>query len=169
MIEVNFFEKKARNVLPHLMVLFFFVGLIAISVYFFLLHGLYVNQNNQNTQVIQQQSEDVALAREMQSIDVLTEQNVQTISTLEDEQYPIVYLTDDITGMIPDSEEAVLSFELTDGTDVLIQLNQSVVEDSADLIVAFEALPYTSRVQMNRLEQQGEEGEYLIELSLTID
>lgn len=169
MIEVNFFEKKAKNVLSHVMVLFFFVGLLALSVYFFLLHGLYVSEANQNNQMIQQQSEDVALAREIQSIDRLTEQNSQTILTLENERYPIVYLTEDIARIIPDSEDTIQSFELTEGSDLLIQLNQSAVANSAELITVFEELSYISRVQMNRLEQQGEEDEHLIELLLILD
>lgn len=169
MIEVNFFEKKARNVLPHVMIAFFLIGLLAISVYFFLLHGLYVSEANQNNQIIQQQSEDVELARDMQAIDGLTVQNNQTIMTLENEQYPIVYLTEAISDIIPNSEEAVLSFDLSDGNTIVLQLNQSAVENSADLIVAFEELTYTSRVQMNRLEQLSEDGDVFMELSLIVD
>lgn len=169
MIEVNFFEKKAKNVLPHVMVLFFFIGLLALSVYFFILHGLYVSEANQNNQIIQQQSEDVALSREIQSIDGLTELNSQTILSLENERYPIVFLTEDIARLIPDSEDTIQSFELTDGSDLLIQINQSVVANSAELITVLENLPYTRRVQMNRLEQQGEEDEHLIELLLILD
>lgn len=168
MIDINFFEKKARNVLPHLMVLFFFIGIIAIGVYFFLMHGYYVTQHNQNNQIIEQRSEEVAFAREIQSVNRLAEQNNLAISTLESNQYPLVYLTEDIAATISDSEEAIESFSLSDGSELLLQLNQSLIEDTANLIVSLEELPYTSRVQMNRLENQ-EEDVQLIDLSIRID
>lgn len=168
MIEVNFFEKKAKNVLPQLMVLFFLIGLIALSVYFFIMHGLYVSQNNQNNQVIQQRSEEVAFAREIQSTSQLTEQNEQAIATLRSNTYPIVYLTESIAATISDSEETIVSFSLNEGNELLLQLNQSLIQDSADVIVSLEALPYIRRVQMNRLDNQQEEL-HLIELLVTID
>lgn len=168
MIEVNFFEKKAKNVLPQLMVLFFFVGVIAIGTYFFMMYGFYVTQYNQNNQIIEQRSEEVAFAREIQSVNQQAEQNNLAISTLESSQYPLVYLIEDILATISDSEEAIESFSLNDGSELLLLVNRALVEDSANLIVSLEALPYTSRVQMNRLENQQEE-QYLIDLSITID
>lgn len=170
MIEINFFERKEKNVLPHLMVLIFLAGLTAIGFYFFMMHGLYTRQDYTNSQLIQQRSEEVALSRELEQIDRSTIQNSAAILTLESDQYPLVFLTEELAGMIPDEENVVVSFQLTETNEVLIQINNSMIDDSSDLIAQFEQVPYITRVHMNRLEQQSEEDDqFIIDLTLDIE
>lgn len=169
MIEINFFEKKARNVLPHLMIVFFFAGVMIVGIYFFLMHGLYVRQDQNSMQLLQQRSEEVSVARNMSRVDRAITMNEQAMTVLEANQYPLVYLTEDITGVIPDSEETVVTFTLNETNELMVQLDQSLVEESAELITDLEMLPYVTRVNMTRLENQGEDAGHLIELTLDID
>ncbi|GEN50655.1 hypothetical protein [Alkalibacterium pelagium] len=169
MIEINFFEKKARNVLPHLMIVFFFAGVMIVGIYFFLMHGLYVRQDQNSMQLLQQRSEEVSVARNMSRVDRAITMNEQAMTVLEANQYPLVYLTEDITGVIPDSEETVVTFTLNETNELMVQLDQSLVEESAELITDLEMLPYVTRVHMTRLENQGEDAGHLIELTLDID
>lgn len=170
MIEINFFERKEKNVLPHLMVLFFFVGLITLSIYFPMMHGIYTRQDQNNSQLLQQRAEEVALAREMERIDRSTSQSTQAIAALENGQYPLVFLTEEIADIIPDEEDVVVTFQLIEENEVLIQLDNSLIDNSSELIVQFEQVPYINRVHLNRLEQQSQEDDnYIIDLTLDID
>lgn len=170
MIEVNFFEKKAKNVLPHLMGLIFFVGLILIGVYFSMMHGLYVRQHLSNEQLIEQRFEDVTFSRELERVDRLTAENLRVLSTLEEQQYPMVFLMDDITQMIPDEAEVVELFEVSDDNMLVLHIDGNALSGSADLIRDFQAVDYISRVHLERLEQdQQQADEYLFELTLDID
>lgn len=170
MIELNFFERKERNVLPHFMVLFFFVGVIVISIYFVIMHGVYTRQDASNLQILEQRSEQVALSREMEQIEQMTVQNNQAIVALENEHYPIVFLTEDIAGIISDDEEVVVSFQLTVTNEVLLQVDHNGIDDSSELIADLEQIPYISRVNLIRLEQQTQEEEtVLIDLTLELN
>ncbi|MCC5895804.1 MAG: hypothetical protein JJU16_10110 [Alkalibacterium sp.] len=170
MIEINFFERKEKNVLPHLMVLFFFVGIMAISIYFFMMHGLYTRQDASNHQMMQQRSEEVASSRELEQINRTTTQNSDAITALENDQYPIVFLAEDIARIIPEDEAVVVSFQLTETNEVLLQMDNTMIDDHSDLIAHFEQVSYITRVHLNRLEQQPEDdGQFIIDLTLDID
>lgn len=170
MIEINFFERKEKNVLPHFMVLFFFIGVLTIGIYFFMMQGIYTRQNEQNNQILQQRSEEIAQSREMEQIDNLTTQNSQAILTLENAQYPIVYLTEDLASIILNDEEVVVNFQILETNEVFIQLDNSLINDSSALIDELESVPYITRVQLDRLEQQPEEEQnFIIDLTLDID
>lgn len=169
MVEINFFEKKARNVLPHLMGGLFVLGVLLIGFYFFLMHGLYARQDFQNMERIRQQSEDVALSREMQSLNWQIEQNWQAVSDLEASRYPVIFLTEDVANIIPDSEAAIIGFSLNSSEELVLELNQDLVQNSADLISRFENQPYVDFVLFDRLDSELEGEGHVIQLTLILD
>ncbi|EXJ22418.1 hypothetical protein ADIAL_2004 [Alkalibacterium sp. AK22] len=169
MIEINFFEKKARNILPYLLGALLLLGLLVIGLYLFLMHSLYASQDVQNLEQIARQSEDVALSREMQRLSRETEQNAQVVSNFEDSRYPIVFLTADIANSIPESEETVISFNLNSPEELVLELNQSQIQASADLISTFEDKSYVNHVLFDRLISEREGDEHVIQLTLIIN
>lgn len=170
MIEVNFFEKEAKNVLPHLMGLIFFLGLVAIGVYFFLLHGLYTMQHNQNEQLIAERSEEVAFSRQIESIELRTEESQRVLENLESQQYPLVYLIEDIISTIPDDEDTLVSFESSQGNQLVLRIDGTEISETAELMRSFESVSYVDRLNLQRLEQVSQDSdEYAYELTLNIN
>ncbi|WP_161878885.1 hypothetical protein [Alkalibacterium sp. MB6] len=168
MIEVNFFEKKETNVLPYLILSGFVVGVIVLLTYFLFLSAHYNRVDAQNVQIMQQQSEQVALSRDIQQIERLTTQNRETITILDEQTFPVAFATEHVSSFIPNEDTQLVMLNVTTTGQIMLNLEAVGVEESASIIEELESVSYINRVNVTRLQQTSSE-EGLYEIDLTID
>ncbi|SFC41495.1 hypothetical protein SAMN04488102_10691 [Alkalibacterium subtropicum] len=170
MIEVNFFEKKAINVLPYILAGIFFIFLGLIGTYFYYTHAAYSNLEQDNSQWIQVNAEEVGLSREIESLDELASQAAQVQENLDQARFPMVYVTEDLSAAVSNEGQQVASFQLNDADQAILLLENTEVTEAAAIIDDLEARSYVDRVQFLRLEsQQAESDQFLFELTVDLD
>ncbi|MGC8000627.1 hypothetical protein, partial [Salmonella enterica] len=81
---------------------------------------------------------EVALSRQIENVNRLVDQNNRAIEQLEAQDYPIVFLTENIASIIPKEEERVVTFRLTQGDSLSLHLVGMGVDETSDLIAEFE-------------------------------
>ncbi|GAA0361892.1 hypothetical protein GCM10008932_13130 [Alkalibacterium iburiense] len=168
MIEINLFEKKETNILPYLILLIFVIGIGIMMLLFFFQGNYYSRLDQQNQTLIHQQADEVALSRDIERVERLTNQNRQTIATLEENAYPIVYLTDSLSEIITNEEERVVLFDLGQADQLLVSLENMTIEAHSKLIDELNDVSYINRVHVTRLTQMNPESD-IYQVDLTLD
>lgn len=170
MFEVNFFEKKQKNFLPYLISSIFLVLLLAVGIYFMLTYSHYQRQDKSNNNWLVEKQEAVALAQEMQEIVQLTNHVSLSQKMLQEEQYPMTEMTEDLISLVPNEEGTVRVFESSESNRVTFILENLTIDRISETFDAIKEQPYVDSVQMHRLENQHTPLEtYLVEFAIMID
>lgn len=170
MIEINLFEKKETNILPYLILLIFVIGIGIMMLFFFFQGNYYSRLDQQNQTLIHQQAEEVALSREIERVERLTNQNRLTITTLEEQSYPIVYLTQNLSEVMTNEESRIVTFDLSQPNLLSLSLENMTVDAYSDLIDDLNNVPYIERVHVTRMTQVSpEDSTYQVDLSLDLN
>lgn len=170
MIEINLFEKKEKNILPYVILVTFIIGVLILFGTYYTMAQNYERVDRNNEQWLTDNAGEVALSRQIENVNRLVDQNNRAIEQLEAQDYPIVFLTENITSIIPKEEERVVTFRLTQGDSLSLHLVGMGVDETSDLIAEFEEVPYIDRVNVTQFIETDNENElYQLDMSLEIN
>ena len=167
MFELNFFEKKKTNFLPHLLTALFAVLLLLSGLYFFFSYQNYVNIDKDNQYWLLEEADQLEMARQMQSYDQLTKQLLVDQVYFEENQYPINTVIQGLNDQLADQSDHLLTFSLNTDNHVTFVLENSGMTDISAAIDRFSKLDYVTKVQLVRLEET--ESDYLFLAELRVD
>ncbi len=157
MINVNFFRKEAKNILPLILLLIFLLGAGAIAAEVYLSRADYEAALKRDQTWLDQNSEKLNLSREMMQVDQWISQAVDVQNTLRQNQFPMNRLTEKLAALIPDEDARVTSFQLSEASgQVSILLQNTRTEEALAIISDLEAQPYVDKVQFLNAEQQNQ-------------
>ncbi|MBM7541787.1 hypothetical protein [Amphibacillus cookii] len=171
MIEINFFEKKKKNLIPYLLIGLFLVGLMITSGYL-TLASIQLNKQYEITHnLIQEQS---IIINDLQHVNLLANQVDQLASDLDnlvDNKHPTVFLNDDILQQLPDNPATVIiDFRYTIQGDLLLELQLTDANAVSTLTRDLQALAYITAVELEAMELVNEiEANYQVNLTISID
>lgn len=136
MINVNFFEKKKVNILPYIVGGIFLLVLLLMGAFFFVSRSLYANTIEDNTAWLSENAESVVLSRQISQLDRLATESDTVQETLQETQYPMDDIINDIVTVIPNEAERIQSFHISTPNQITLRLEntqstiaQSIVED----------------------------------------
>lgn len=87
MMNVNFFVKKKRNILPYIVGGVFILFLLLMALYFYFTYNNYQDQITEQNNWLDENTEKVVLARRIRQVDESATQAVTVQETLRDNQY----------------------------------------------------------------------------------
>ncbi|MFA6692034.1 MAG: hypothetical protein WCR98_08660 [Saccharofermentanales bacterium] len=172
MINVNFFRKEAKNILPLILVIIFLLGAGAIAAEVYLSRSYYENELKQDQAWLEENTAELNLSREMKQVDQWISQAVEVQDQLRQDQYPMYQLTDKLAALIPEEDMRVTSFQLSETSEqVSLVLENTRTDEALAIITDLEAQPYVDVVQVLSANLQNQENEefsfqLIIELNL---
>ena len=171
MISLNFFRKAAKNILPFILIFVFLLGASAIAVKIYLDRDSYKTELEENQTWLATHAEDLELSIEMQEIDLWISQAVSVQETLQGEQFAMDRLTNELTALIPEEDERVISFQISeDAEELVISLENTKITEVYQIIGDLEDLSYVSEVQLLSMELLDENSqEYRFNMTISLD
>ena len=171
MININFFRKEARNILPLLLVLVFLLGALAIAVEVYYSRILQEAELEESQIWLEAHAEDLELSREMRVVEQWISQAVDVQETLRREQFAMDLLSEEMTALIPEEDERVTSFQISKSSkSVALVLENTGTAEALQIVGDLEELPYVVEVQLLSVELQDEESqEFGFNLSIDLD
>ena len=169
MFEVNFFEKKQRNLLPHLMSGIFAILFIAMGIYFFLSYTHYVQTDETNKNWLREEADQLAISRQMEKYDQLTKRLTENKAIFEGKQYPMSGVVRELAAQVPNEEESISIFGLNESNQATLVLEKMSIDEISETINRFNELPYIKNTHLIRIENQTSEPESLVELRVELD
>ncbi|WP_017472728.1 hypothetical protein [Amphibacillus jilinensis] len=171
MIEINFFEKKKKNLIPYLLMGVLLLGIMSISGYFILTSIQLNKQNQTNQSLIQEQS---TIIDELQHVHLLANQVDQLANDLNrliDIKHPTVFLNDNILQQLPvDPATTIVDFNYTIQGDLLLELQLADANAVSSLTRDLLALTYVTTVELEAIDLINEvEADYQVNLTIGID
>lgn len=170
MMNVNFFVKKKRNILPYIVGGVFILFLLLMALYFYFTYNNYQDQITEQNNWLDENTEKVVLARRIRQVDESATQAVTVQETLRDNQYPMNELSEELAAAVPSEEERITSFTITQPTQLNLTVENINVDEAQSIVENFEALPYVRGVQFLRADKQDiEEEDHRFELIIDLD
>lgn len=169
MFEVNFFEKKQKNFLPHLLSSVFLLLLVLLGVYFFSAQAYYQNAETRGRDWLQAEEEQLLISRQMQEYDQLTVQAAENKTAFEEKQYPMAYLSKMIIDKIPNGEQRINIFSKNETNQLTLVLEGLTVVEIAAAVEEIRTLAYVSDVQFINMQNQQGEAASTVELWVELD
>ena len=169
MFEVNFFEKKQKNVLPYILSGIFFFLLTLLGIYFFSMQLYYNNAEVRNQEWLQAEEEEISISRRMQEYDQLTQQVEENKVTFEAMQYPMGDVTKTILEKVPNAEKYVSIFNKNETNQITLVLEGLTATEVSATVEKFKTVPFVSTVHFIRMENQPDGAGSIVELWLEID
>lgn len=157
MININFFRKEKKNILPVFLVLAFLVAAAGIAVQLYFARDSKEATLAQYQSLLQENVANVELSQEIMNVDQWVSQSVEVQNILLEKQFPMNYLTEDLASYIPDESSRVSSFQLAEGSDqVSIVLENTDTTEALKIVKNLEERPYINAVQFLSAEAQSE-------------
>lgn len=169
MFEVNFFEKKQKNYLLHLLIVLSVLFLSGIGIYFFMTRALLLHTEEENNAWLANEAKRVAISRQMKQYEAVTAQLTEEKMLFENRQYPMATAAESIIGLIPGGSANITTFSLDESNQVTLVLNNLSVKDINETVLKFRQQAYAADVQLIRVENQGEDSSSLAEIWVTLD
>ena len=159
MININFFRKEAKNILPLLLIVAFLLGAGAIGAYLYLGRTAQEAELGRSEAWLKENVANVELSREILQVDQWISQAVDVQETLRQKQFPMNWLTEDLASFIPNEDARVTSFQLSEASEeVSIVLENTGTVEALKIVKDLEARPYVDAVQFLNMQAQ-EQGE----------
>lgn len=169
MFEVNFFEKKQKNYLPHLLTLLSLVLLLGIGIYLFMTRTFLLNTDNKNNTWLVDEANQMAISRQMKHYEQTTARLNEDRVLFEEMQYPMAIAAEAIIAVIPGGSANIATFSLDESNQLTLVLNNLSVKETDKTISKFRQQAYVTNVQLIRVENQGEGSSSLAEIWVTLD
>ena len=169
MFEVNFFEKKQKNVLPYILSGIFFFLFVLLGIYFFSMQLYYNNAEVRNQEWLQMEEEELKISRQMQEYDQLTQQVGDNKVAFETMQYPMAYVSKTILENIPNAEKHVSIFNKNETNQLTLVLEDLTPAEVSATVEKIKTVPFISTVHFIRMENQTDGVGSVVELWLEID
>ena len=172
MINVNFFRKEAKNILPLILLVIFLLGAGAIAAQIYFSRAEHEEALKHDQTWLDNNTENLELSREMMQVDQWISQAVDVQNTLRKDQFPMNRLTKNLASLIPDEDERVVSFQVSETSEqVSMVLVKTRTDEALAIIRDLEAQPYVDKVQFLNAEQQDQATQefsfqFIIELNL---
>lgn len=173
MINVNFFRKKAKNILPLLLIIFFLLGAGAIAAEIYLSRTGYEDELANDQKWQEENAADLELSRAIMQVDQWISQAVDVQETLRQKRFPMNQLSEDLAGFIPDEDVRVSSFQVSEASgQAAIVLENTGMAEALSIVENLQAESYIDSVQFLRAESQEQNPrqfsfEFLIDLDLS--
>ena len=165
MFEVNFFEKKQKNVLPYVISGVFLFIVILVGLYFFFMQQYYTHAEERNLEWLQTEEKELVVSREIQTYEQLTNQVSANKGAFEAMQYPMAYVAKTILEQVPDAEKHVAIFNKNETNQITLVLEGLTATEVSETVAKLEKVDSISAVQFIRMENElGGEAGSLIEL-----
>ena len=170
MININFFEKKETNILPYLVAGSFFLLLVLMSIYFFF-RRMYLTNSIADKEIwTDTYADELLLSKEIGQLDQKYEETLVVKDQLKADQYPMFKLANEIADSVPDELTRISSFQLLEGNQLTLTLENTEAEMAQEIVENIESLPYIRDLQLLYAESQGEEdGQLRFELIISLD
>ncbi|MGP6139283.1 hypothetical protein [Jeotgalibaca sp. A127] len=169
MFEVNFFEKKQKNYLPHLLTLLSFLLLLGIGIYLFMTRAFLLNTDDRNSNWLADEANRITISRQMKHYQQTAAQLNEDKVLFEERQYPMATAAEAIISIIPGGSATIITFSLDETNQVTLVLNDLSVKEIDETILKYRQQAYVTNVQLIRVENQAEEAGSLAEIWLTLD
>lgn len=148
MIEINLFEQKKRNVLPHILLIILFVGLVGVGGYAFGAEQYYSSADASNIEKISAQNDEANQMRRIESIEDQVNRTQSELDQLHALKYPTVFLSDEIHDVIDNPEEIIESYRFNEETGIFLALAPISLEESTEHVRTLKDLPFVSHVDI---------------------
>lgn len=169
MFEVNFFEKKQKNYLPHLLGAITFVILTGIGLYFVTWHASLVSKDEENKAWLVSQAEQVLVARQIRNYEQTTAQLNEEKSLFEDMQYPMATAAGLLVKRVPGGSGNIKSFNLSAENQLVLILENLSVLEIDETVLDFRNQDYVANVELIRVETGPQSANQLAEIWVTLD
>lgn len=161
MININFFEKKKTNILPYIAGGVFLVIVLIMGIYFFFVRMHYNQVIDDKNEWINTNVEEVVLSRRSNYLDQLSKQSLNVQETLNENQYPMNRVAEEIVSVIPDETGRVASFQLVEPNQISLILENTETTLGENIVGELESLSFVDGVQFLHAESQSEEDKHL--------
>ena len=168
MFEINFFEKKQTNYLPHLIVGIFLALLLLLAGYLTVSYNVYVSQARSNREWLVQEAEAIRVSRQMEEYDRLTDQLTADYPLFQALQIPIAQVASDLIAQLPDDNQGITTFSLDGVKQATIVLEDVAVDDVSTTITRLQALDFVTNTNFIRLDR-AEESTFGAEVSVELN
>lgn len=168
MININFFEKKERNVLPYIVGGLFFLLLFIMAIYFFFARVYYRETISDKNDWMNDQAEEFVLSKEMSKLDKQYNESVQLQEKLKESQYPMDKLSKDISASVPDELTRISSLQYLETDQLTLTLENTDPKTAQIIIESIENLPYVTGLQLLYADSQ-DAGDGIQAFELIID
>lgn len=167
MVNINFFEKKKKNITPFIIS---FIALLLFGLlggYFWWMTDSVKTETARNTEIINNQANEIS---ELQRVNLIGDQ-VSTLvnqrDTLRQNQFPVDALYDDVLSQLPSNSATVERFFFTITGNVQLEItfdnDQHVVSMQRNLV----NLPYVTSVTLETVDVNN--AAYMTQFTLMID
>ncbi|MGO4994660.1 hypothetical protein ACTQ5F_06450 [Jeotgalibaca porci] len=169
MFEVNFFEKKQNNYLPHLLGALTVIILIGIGLYFFTTHSYLVRKEEENQRWLVNEADQIAVSRQIKNYEVTTAQLTEDKAVFTEMAYPIAAAADAITTLVPGGAAKIASFNLLVDNQVTLVLEDVSITEIDKTVQDFRDQEYVTQAQLIRVESEIADAGSLAEIWITLD
>lgn len=170
MINVNFFEKKEKNILPYIVVGGFLTLLLLMGIYFFFARMYLKDAAADKEDWIEEHAEEVVLSKRMSQLEEQYDETMELQTKLKEEQYPMYQVTVDIAESVPDEADRLTSFQLLESNQLTLSLENTDALMAQEIVENIESLPYIEGVQLLYAESQNEkDAERRFEIIVDLD
>ena len=166
--QINFFEKKQTNYLPHLIVGIFLALLLLLAGYLTVSYNVYVSQARSNREWLVQEAEAIRVSRQMEEYDRLTDQLTANYPQFQALQIPIAQVASDLIAQLPDDNQGITTFALDGVKQATIVLEDVAVDDVSTTITRLQALDFVTNTNFIRLDR-AEESAFGAEVSVELN
>lgn len=171
MININFFKKEKKNILPYAAGGVFLLSALLIGAYLFFTYTTHQNRIEDNNQWLVDNAAEIELSREISELDQLATQSVAVQETLREAQYPMAKLTNDVMSFIPNEKDRVSAFLVSEAANqISLTMETTTTTQAQSIIEDLEEQPYIEDVEFLRADDQGQENDqYRFELIINLN
>lgn len=148
MININLFEQKKRNILPHILVSILILGLVGVIVYTTGFVNYYSFADDSNTAQIDSQNSEANQIRRIEGIQDQVTQVQNELDQLQGSAFPVVFLSEEIHAVIDNPEEIIESYHFTQDAEIFLSLASISLQDSTEYVNLLRNLPFFSHVDI---------------------
>jgi hypothetical protein len=157
MINVNFFKKEKKNILPLIVMVSFLLMLFAMGLFFYFSRQYYEKTIDDQTDWMTVHAEEVVLSRRLNQLDQHTAKSIVVQEDLRARQYPMNALVENIIAFIPDENNRVQSFQLTqESNQVALIIENTNTMEARNIVEDLNSQPFIEAVQLLRAEEQAD-------------
>ncbi|SHN08543.1 hypothetical protein [Gracilibacillus kekensis] len=168
MIEINFFEKRKKNIAPYILAGIFVIGLISIFIISYVITNQLSHQKDVNLAKIEKQTDIVEEYQKEKLVQSQVRELESQVSQIEEAKFPTVYLYQYVQNSLPLNTEIIeYRFSLTDRLYIRLQFND--FDQVAELQRSFVDTSFFEQVDIDVIslteeEQTSYESELLIDI-----
>lgn len=168
MIEINFFEKKKKNIVPIIYTVIFLLGILLIGGYVGGSHVYFARQTSRNQAFIDENQVEVVEARRKERVLTQLVETENDMTQLTTDRHPTIFLYDEIHEVFADADNTVQVYQFTVGEPLYIELMNIDLDMAAHYMVELQAVSFIDHVELNSTYLE-ESDEYRAEFQLMIN